>query len=440
MYGTPYSFNPQLGAYAQQVAPAPEGDALDFASRYRQQAEMLRRAGVIPPPTVHDMNSVHQLNGARGVGVPAYPTTYPGSVWPDDAQRKEVEQFDHYAYLDPARQQYLRQQPTTTQSAQPTYATDVRNDYYNDHTRAGSWGDQHPRRASFAESDGTSSVGTSSVGTSSSAASSNHLPLDLASHPRGGYAPPSHPSIDNGNRPSTASTTSSAQGHSRTASEGGAHDGFSSAFGLMSLDDPAVLAGLASDSQPFFSGMGLATPTPAKERETRDRFGSLFALAGAPATGRDVKEGSKDDSSFATLTPREAETRELREFWKTYMRTPLSGGGPLGGPASIANNNGILGGVVNETPRPSLAGKRGLSRVSSMPSVKTPAREQAPQFQAGSMMPPAQRGTYTSAADDLRSYEAAVLSRRAPMNLNLIPKRARAGSAAVGAYDDNSHG
>jgi hypothetical protein len=207
----------------------------------------------------------------------------------------------------------------------------------------------------------------------------------------------------------------------------------------MSIDDPAVLAGMAPDAQPFFSGMGLTTPTPAKEREARDRYASMFSLTGsATASSRDAREGVKEEPTLAGLTPREAETRELREFWKAYMRTPLTGGGPLGGPTPTTSG-AMLGTSTDAEPaRPTLAGKRGLSRVASLPSVKTPAREQA-QYAPGSMMPPVQRNAYTSAnADDLRSYEQAVLSRRAPMNLNLIPKRARAGSSAlVGAYDDS---
>ncbi|KAF7312909.1 Zinc finger/binuclear cluster transcriptional regulator [Mycena kentingensis (nom. inval.)] len=138
------------------------------------------------------------------------------------------------------------------------------------------------------------------------------------------------------------------------------------------------------------------------------------------------------------------ETRELREFWKAYMRTPLTGPGldPLGlktpsasaaAAAAAAHAGGILGGA---TPTAGGGGGR-LYRVSSMPSVKTPRVEeeydlgvgrvqgfgalQQPQVQAQAQ---AQAQAQVQAQlppkpgeegeEDLQSYEAAVMARKAP--------------------------
>ena len=85
--------------------------------------------------------------------------------------------------------------------------------------------------------------------------------------------------------------------------------GFSSAFGLMSIDDPNMIAGLATDGAPFFSNaaMNMAPEdpniTPMPNKQQRDR-----------------------DSVSASL-PTPGLSRELRDFWKEYMQTPPTGPG-----------------------------------------------------------------------------------------------------------------
>lgn len=69
------------------------------------------------------------------------------------------------------------------------------------------------------------------------------------------------PLMDQRGRPYSASPTapyqqSNLSGHGEHRKEEVGEGGFSSAFGLMSLDDPAVLAGLANDPAPFFSAIG----------------------------------------------------------------------------------------------------------------------------------------------------------------------------------------
>lgn len=476
-----YAFNPQLAGYGPhdgtQQLGGPGAGALDpssqeFAIRYRQQAELLRRAGVLPPASVAvapDVNSINAglvsglyndslagvqgrysnqngaqgWNGERNVQQQQQPQQQGGQMQygGNGAGSKDMDQYDQYGYVDAASRHQLlqRQQQQQQQQYNNGYA-------YQQHARHASMPDNHARRNSvdLSNSDGTNSVN----GSVSSAASSHiHLPLDMGGSQRNSYASSS-------SRPSTAESPASSsrqlplphqQGHSRQGSDVH-HDGFSSAFGLMSLDDPAVLAGLASDSQPFFSTMGMPTPTPAKEREMRER--AMNSLFPSTSGGGGKQDERARDGGIGPLSAREVETRELRDFWKQYMRTPLSGGGPLGGITpglSSALGAGAAGGILasGAAARPGPP-KRGLSRVASLPSVKTPGIGLRESYASGaeydaaggqgaynaSQMPapavPAGR-TYTN-SDDLKSYEAAVMSRKAPMTLNLQPRRGRAGS------------
>lgn len=175
----------------------------------------------------------------------------------------------------------------------------------------------------------------------------------------------------------------------------------------MSLDDPAVLAGLAADGQPFFSSAHDTDATPGARRAPQ---GMQLHLPPLP-TG--------------TGTPaREADTRELRDFWRQYMRTPLTG------PEGMGGGGGALGGGAG-------AGAPGSrKRVASLPSAKTPVVERQ-----GLYAPPPphpsqqqQRTAVHAAGEDLRSYEAAVMARKAPVTLNLHARRTqKTRGAAPGA-------
>jgi hypothetical protein len=126
-----------------------------------------------------------------------------------------------------------------------------------------------------------------------------------------------------------------------------------------------------------------------------------------------------------------ASLKELKEIWKQYMRTPFSG-------QPLAHELHPVGSPKRE---------RGLSRVASLPSVKTPSaatagwgdpmrgvigtlpqQQQQQQQQAngtnntqyGGHAPPSRTHNHT---DDLRSYEQAVLAHRAPLTLHLAPRR-----------------
>jgi hypothetical protein len=123
-----------------------------------------------------------------------------------------------------------------------------------------------------------------------------------------------------------------------------------------------------------------------------------------------------------SASAREAEMRELREFWKTYMRTPMTDS------SSVEQQQ--LQQQQQQPPQqqhlapPSPSGTRRV-RVASLPSVKTPTGEAS---EAG-----IENGNGTSSIrttlhgnDDLRSYHAAVLARKGCMTLTL-PRKGRNG-------------
>ncbi|KAJ7048382.1 hypothetical protein C8F01DRAFT_112183 [Mycena amicta] len=162
-----------------------------------------------------------------------------------------------------------------------------------------------------------------------------HAGLDLQQHGR----PPHHPHDAPGGRPPE----------------------FSNAFGLMSLDDPNVLAGLASDGVPFFANM---PPDDLKPHHTHGhRLPHPIPLPllppplayqppyGPPPPGSSGSASSASGSvpgNAQTPGTREAETRELREFWKAYMRTPLTGPSSQGGGDPMAHASAL--GLGMQTP------------------------------------------------------------------------------------------
>ncbi|KIY63662.1 hypothetical protein CYLTODRAFT_493736 [Cylindrobasidium torrendii FP15055 ss-10] len=210
---------------------------------------------------------------------------------------------------------------------------------------------------------------SSSSSASSSAASSQvHLPLDNFSGPQ----------------------------PSSVGSQDGS--GFSSAFGLMSLDDPAVIAGLAADGQPFFEHLSQLPPHQMHpsgvdesliDQPTHYQYQNLTTPR--PSTSSGVAR------SYDT------EGNDLRTFWKEYMRTPVAH------PSM---------GMDQPLPTP-----HRRARVNSLPSVKTPTENIYG------------NGRTMHDADDLRSYEAAVLARTkaAPIQLSLNSglkgRRERAGGS-----------
>ncbi|KAJ7082627.1 hypothetical protein B0H15DRAFT_435633 [Mycena belliarum] len=199
---------------------------------------------------------------------------------------------------------------------------------------------------------------------------------------------------------------------------------FSNAFGLMSLDDPNVLAGLANDGVPFFSHAPTHNQhhTPRPQTAGSSNGGDKRMQLVPPLAYQPYGAPPGPAQTPGSASAREAETRELREFWKAYMRTPLTGppggGDALGLATPMAGPNG---------------GRR--FRVASLPSVKTPENELDAGAGAGYPVHPAPpQGRTMHNADDLRSYEAAVLARKAPeLVLRKPGKRPATSAGAAGA-------
>ena len=188
----------------------------------------------------------------------------------------------------------------------------------------------------------------------------------------------------------------------------------------MSIDDPNVLAGLSTDGVPFFSNLNMGvlpqspnlTPMPTRVQHThshqsRDRGMSLSALP-TPRLSKDA-----------------ADTRELKDAWKTYMRSPLSGPGTAALDQSTSQPLSLA--QMPQSP----SGQRRRVRVSSLPSVTPTAERGYPLMVNGHGHGEvnggggAMRTTVHGNPEDLRSYEAAVNARNASLKLNLVPRQRR---------------
>ncbi|KAF5359728.1 hypothetical protein D9756_002889 [Leucocoprinus leucothites] len=422
--------------------PATTAPGADFTSKYRAQAEMLRNTS----------SSAH-FAPTGGGGGPIGPGMPPGgggsSLSPQNLYSSSSEQRPGSAASSWGAVSWGHDSPDPYHAPNhPTQGTvhDKDMDQHRSHQQASPYVNSHGiphglqhvpgyhqqggylRRGSvdFAGSDGSEH---SSV--PSSAASSNvHLPLDGLATTHLSY--------------NTLENLSDHRGQTSTINHQQQHSGFtgdettaqrpnsavSSAFGLLSLDDPNLFPGLATndDSAPSFfppqEGMSLsasdmnmpltgltsddpdATPMPLKENSST--AGAATSSLGPPTRSASVSGASRD-----------GDLRELREFWKQYMRTPLSGPGPADGSGPSASQQNPM-----SPPR--------RPRVASMPSSgRTPTIAVSLQHQ-GSQNPQQQQGggrgesgMRTTLNDDLRSYEAAVLARKAPTNLNLVPKTRR---------------
>ncbi|EPS93659.1 hypothetical protein FOMPIDRAFT_1026454 [Fomitopsis schrenkii] len=467
--GSDYTLPPASALYPAGFTSGTEGAAANISlpagappelvARYR--AELLSRAGVLPQQSGLALNDAQTAASSSDGVVPTHTLyndpqasfnryTLPmptASSWLQDNQQPQqsFHAMDRKGYGTsyqgtresfPARdggvtsgagEPSLQTHPPTYASSFPPLSSSGGASGYH-----GPGVYHHQRSESLNEdfsSDGGSTHHSHSL--PGSAQSSNvHLPLPDQSQARPAYSLPGFTHLDPANVNNREAGTSNAHpqgGSSRNGSiyghDGQGEGGFSSAFGLLSLDDPNVLAGLANDSTPFFSNLtpgasGLYLPTP-----TQDLLAAL-------------KTGKSDSDS-----------KEMRDFWKMYVRTPLSGPGAING-LSLATPTGpgqILGSV---RPSPS----RRHSRVASLPSIKTPtalsesnsnifpvlsrfqlpgdtSRGQREEGRVGEQRNGGNPGSFSGMrttlydADDLKSYEQAVLARKAPMNLNLVPRR-----------------
>lgn len=382
----------------------------DMTAKYRTQAEFLRRAGppVLPnnPPIV-----LPSLYGTQQHQPPSsnwYPAWGESGTYPP---LDDTKSFDGITRTH----SFTSSEPSSWASSEYYSATLLGSAY-------------RPRRVSLDFSD--SSSGTSQSVPSSATSSSVHLPLpvnelcegsseemqphdvNILHHHRSNSLRTSVPP------PFSASAEPSQQPPPQQPHRVG-EGGFSSAFGLMSIDDPNVLAGLSSDSVSFFSNLGMgvlphspnATPMPTTRvqhphpHQSRDRGMSLGAL---PAPG---------------LTKDAAETRELKDMWKAYLRSPLSGSGTVA--LDLSTSQPLSLAQMPQSP----SAQRRRMRVSSLPSV-TPTVEKGHPLMTngggrgetganGSTVRP----TAHANPDDLKCYEAAMNARSASLKLNLVPRR-----------------
>ncbi|KAG2750944.1 hypothetical protein P692DRAFT_20727542 [Suillus brevipes Sb2] len=384
LYTTPFSFNHVYASSANALhLPMSLSSDSDMAGRTRVQADLLRHAGAPmlanpqgSPALVPELYTDHNQSPTHWLGWGESANPNPGMSVAQTSQPQ-------FASLDEA-------------FSQNQYGADGLDTLSSEMFTGSFIGLAYrPRRSSVDYSDGSSA----SHSIPSSATSSNaHLPLSAGDMYQGASEDFQQRMLLEPQRRRDSMTSPSApESHDQQQSDQQSRvgeGGFSSAFGLMSIDDPNVLAGLSTDCVPFFSNAAMnmrphspnATPMPPKalsQQQLRDRGMSLSALP-TPGLGRDADN-----------------------LWKQYMRTPMSGPHPASSEAP---------GIMPQSPS-----SRRRVRVSSLPSSKTPTAERALPGMANGNGEGA-RMTLHGNPEDLRSYEAAVNARNASLNLNL-PKR-----------------
>jgi len=442
LYSQSFAFPPMYPNPTDTAPLLSLPDTSDFATKYRAQAEILRRTGNIHPDNLPTLVlSTPEAQAGQGLFTDPRPvTSWMG--WPQDHDQFSGAQ----EALNGTTNRYL---PSLDDSKQSSLDKDLQAALSNhllnntqaigftlpngvEYTQSSVYSHGDPNRRSSVDFSSDSSSTSHSV-PSSTTSSNVHLPLEMSivqqqqipypvsmdemrrgiqelmalpQQETNGLSTQNNDylSLPNGRVPSNQLQHQGSQG------EGG----FSSAFGLMSLDDPNMLANLSTDGAPFFSNAAIntlpqdpnATPMPPNQNQSRSTL---------PTPGS---------------SSREAETRELREFWKQYMRTPLSG--PGSSPFDAA--------TTAQRRHPATPSNHRRVRVASFPSSKTPTADtdKQPQFlhngvgEDGNTKATSNvRTTLHGNADDLRSYEAAVLARKAPTKLNIGPRARRniAGSA-----------
>lgn len=382
----------------------------DYSARYRAQAELLYRTGVINNPN-HQSSVTNSTQSVRyNPNTDSVPPTNPShdhtrfslstATW--GASNPRQDRLDHSGFA-------YHVNNDNRPHSQHGYPLSIPQNFSNS---------SDPYDLRFNHHDTIDDSDSASVSTSELGHSSDHSFYDSPTIPQG--------TSDN---PSTHGDARKSDNHER----------FSSAFGLMSLDDPNVVAGITSDGTPFFSNHN-------GENVDEDVLMDLGKV-NVP----DQLSSASGGITGTGMTPREAEFRELREFWKQYIRTPLTGpnSNNLSFPLATPTPNNVHGQL--EAPKPS-SGKK-LSRVASLPSVKTPpinsdarpiGHHYYPSNESRNNHNPAVANNHRShlhshmGPDDLQSYERAVLARKTNFNLNLPRKRHGTTSGAFfrGGADD----
>lgn len=206
------------------------------------------------------------------------------------------------------------------------------------------------------------------------------------------------------------------------------------------LSSLAALQPSSTNGLNWNSYLGLGTPSA-----NSNANGFLGGWTPGGGTGGNTTLAGLDMAglgAFGTgLTPaKDMDSKEMKEFWKQYLRTPLTTSeNPMDAAtaAAAAGAGGDPNGATTPFRRP---------RVTSMPSSnKTPLavdRDRLSYYQqprqAGGLGPTSSLRTTLQqpsaggkmSKEDLASYEAAVLARKTPINLNMgrLSSRRRGGS------------
>lgn len=406
LLSTQFLFNPPYpSASTVDLSSIPVSAAAPdvMSDKFRTHTDSLRRGGASsssPSASIHP---------AATTGNNVFSGTYTSQSQPGwyswgDPASSSAGLFDASRFLPPLDDKDF---PTgVTRPHVPSAVSDTFDpDFYNPNGLGSGY---RGRRASFDFSD-SSSAPSHSV-PSSATSSSAHLPLpgpgelfdNSLDNVQGQRGDSQRRDVAPSSQPSSYPTSE----QQRPTSEGG----FSSAFGLMSIEDQNALAQLQPDGVSFFSNVGVgsvmphspnATPMPARQGSQTHQTGQQ------PFRDRGM-------SLSALQTP-----GEMRDVWKAYVRTPPSG---PGGDDTAANTNTSQSQQAQMSMSPSSQRRR--LRVSSLPSV-TPTVERGHPLMNGYAGGHVEgsRGSMQGNSDDLRSYEAAVNARSASLNLNLVPRR-----------------
>ena len=371
-------------------SPDPHPSDSDYSARYRAQAELLYRTGVInnhQSPLTTNAQPVRYNPNTDSINPSQDHTRFSLSTATWGASNPRQDRLDHNGFA-------YHVNNDSRPHSQHGYPLSITQNFSNSPDLCDF---RYNRHDSIDDSD-SASVSTSELG------HSDHSFYDSPTIPQG------------------ISDNSSTHGDNRKSDN---QERFSSAFGLMSLDDPNVVAGITSDGTPFFSN-----------HNGENMVGEDVLMNLGKVNVPDQLSSTSGGISAAGMTPREAEIRDLREFWKQYIRTPLTGpnSNHASFPLATPTPNNVHGQL--EAPKPS-SGKK-LSRVASLPSVKTPpvssdvgpiGHHCYPSNDPRNNNHPAVANHHRShlhshmGPDDLQSYERAVLARKTNINLNLPRKR-----------------
>jgi hypothetical protein len=221
--------------------------------------------------------------------------------------------------------------------------------------------------------------------------------------------------------------------------------GFSSSFGHMSLEDPAVLAGVSS-GVPFFD-------TNIQPQHQQDLHALLPPLSAQVFDWNASGLGGGSNTSDITPGTREREATQLRELWSAFLRDPTARLNPDGtevqrpdfptpplhrrsssysGPGKPGNNNNNHHGSngyqqlsASSTKAPYMPGPQqpltgGASIVAQLEAQAARDQQQRMQPQPKAAQLVAHVASHAS-PEALKSYEEAVLARKAPI-LKLPPR------------------